>query len=687
MLTLVSAVVTAADVTPECEADPASECEVDSVTDMSVHLIQSRSSLVPGLREALMKGMQPEPASEKPASARPAAGLLDSSIFTQIDVEPTKANQAAPLKINGSAKAAQQAEDFRCSAEGLTPGVCVIASLARPPPLTKASRESDFNEQLNHLNPERLEGALLEEIGTALAGTHGGFSMTHIKEVEESLRNFFASLPKNGAGRLDHTTVRYALHQQFVRRHSWYIRSLNPVGEAQTPASPGEALRGQVPVHLQTSIENLLEGRGLGLHELAVLLATLEHLIQGDTAERMKAAYYVHQMDPSTPASTAEIVDMLKTFMAHFLSLQHTSGYALSLEETREERQSVELTYDGWSSVSSLIYEATMSRAERNADQLVSFSEALSAAQEVLQTFETISARDCQEIKRGLVEMPNGARGEVLLSDIHKKALDGASQLSESVEYLNALGALSESERGTSVLVPNYVLSPSNCLGTTSFFDMCCPNECEVIMDKLEAHLRKPEAEPSVVYSFMRSLYGGDAISGDALTELDNLALHRNGTVALHGYHFTLWLHHAFPRECPRPRREDYAGARQDAEVPSATGDFQAVAHLQFWAAPDAEMLQEVLNAEEKDKEDKEPMVKPFFAVNASKSNASRPKYSNLRDFSADRLSDLAAKKLSQDSLNLGGLGDMSSFAQTRVDAQTPSEEDTVGLNVRRRLR
>ena len=54
----------------------------------------------------------------------------------------------------------------------------------------------------------------------------------------------------------------------------------------------------------------------------------------------------------------------------------------------------------------------------------------------------------------------------------------------ESVEYLRQLGALEGEE--FHVLMPNYMLGPSNCDGTTSFYDLCCPNACEVHKGHLE---------------------------------------------------------------------------------------------------------------------------------------------------------------------------------------------------------
>ena len=49
--------------------------------------------------------------------------------------------------------------------------------------------------------------------------------------------------------------------------------------------------------------------------------------------------------------------------------------------------------------------------------------------------------------------------------------IDHAVLLACSSEYLHKAGVLEEGDkRGPRVLLPNYMLSPSNCLATTSFF-------------------------------------------------------------------------------------------------------------------------------------------------------------------------------------------------------------------------
>jgi len=435
-------------------------------------------------------------------------------------------------------------------------------------------------------------------------------------------------------------------------------------------------------------IEQRLGSRGLGLHELAALVATLEHLIQGDMGERLKAAYAVHNLLPTTVATAMDIAEVLKTFMAHFLSLMHRSGYAMTPRQASQERLDIEAAYAGWQRIIDEV-EAAVRRAlivEGPDQPLLGFDEALAAAREVMERYEFNSARECRDIKQELIAMPGGDTGRVRLADLHRKALQGQMQFGESTEYLSALGALDETGPGApSVLVPNYVYSPSNCLGTTSFYDMCCPNECEALLERLEHRLHAPEVAPADVAELLTEVRGQDALSGLVLSELDSLAYAREGRVALHGLAFAQWLHRAFPHECPRPRAEDFTGAR-GAEVPDAERDFQPVAQLEFILASKAELLAELRQ------EEMAVLVPPPPVDNSSRAGAT------LADGSlqADKFEGLVAQRLAAATgLKLAKGLDATSLAQTQAKvahveaAEQLEQEDNIaatpksGLNVK----
>lgn len=151
--------------------------------------------------------------------------------------------------------------------------------------------------------------------------------------------------------------------------------------------------------------------------------------------------------------------------------------------------------------------------------------------------------------------------GRVPLSSFYQANLDGQWRFSESDHYLRQLGALDEdmSAGGAHVIIPNYVLSPNNCMGSTDHFTVCCRNECESFMDELEAAVGAPEASSDVLVDLVLDIA---AIHSDSEPEvsvalrqqLKKIEGRNGGLVPLHGKLFAQWLHYMFPHECPFPR-------------------------------------------------------------------------------------------------------------------------------------
>merc|ERR1719424_824088 len=133
------------------------------------------------------------------------------------------------------------------------------------------------------------------------------------------LSPIFKSLPKNMHGNLEHVTVRYVLHRVFVQRHGWSIKGLNAAGEAWDASSPTGILKDQVPSFIQGLFEQRLGGRGLGLHELAVFAATLEHLVHNEAIGRLGSALNVHGFLPTASLSTSEADAVLDTYMMAYI--------------------------------------------------------------------------------------------------------------------------------------------------------------------------------------------------------------------------------------------------------------------------------------------------------------------------------------------------------------------------------
>jgi len=329
--------------------------------------------------------------------------------------------------------------------------------------------------------------------------------------------------------------------------------------------------------HLLEVMENKVGQKGLDVKMLAVFVATLEHLLHGDQRERLKQAWAVHALKPDAFTDTTTLASVLEVFMAHYVyvSQKAESGYALTLDVALQEVRTISRIYGGWAKTDFFIQEQVKKRAQITGSKLT-FEDAASAADEVLLMFQKVSGDMCRDMEKTFMGLIGGDKGRVRLEEL--RGADGGDLFRESVSYLRELGALDESSvDDPHVFMTNYMYGPSNCDGTTSFYDLCCPNDCEVNKAHLEKALAAtPEDPVAVVVKFAEEILGG-SLPADQRQGLTQLAEANGGQVLIHGRGFATWLHSTFPRECPKPREADFKGMAGDV-VPDANTDFQATA-------------------------------------------------------------------------------------------------------------
>merc|ERR1719183_3072044 len=155
------------------------------------------------------------------------------------------------------------------------------------------------------------EKALLAEIEVALGSGHRHATEKRLKRLEQMLRPMFGAMTKNENGNLGSAAAGYVLHRVFVQRHGWFIRALEPTGNALAAwnsSSPTSILEERVPEHVQNLFEKRLGARGLGLKELAILAGTLEHLVHVEGLERLKVAYLAKGLSQEDVLSEEEAI-------------------------------------------------------------------------------------------------------------------------------------------------------------------------------------------------------------------------------------------------------------------------------------------------------------------------------------------------------------------------------------------
>jgi hypothetical protein len=411
------------------------------------------------------------------------------------------------------------------------------------------------------LSAEGIQTSLLEEIELAF-GT--GSASKHLTQLEASLTPIYNSLPKNEHGNLVHSTVRYALHRLFVLRHGWNIKGLGANGGTWNSSSPTRVLKDQVPAYIQDMFEKRLGEKGLGLQELAVFAATIEHLIHTEAVGKLGDAFSLLDLLPTGTLSESEGYQVLDTYMTAYIlgedlkNLTRTSAIDLVAQmpelflSWRETQQFVRDIHKRIANVTS-----------DDSQSVFDFAMLANIVEVIGEEFGTFQNSECVSLKKTLIGMEDRSTGRVKLADFYKPALSGAWQFQESLGYLRQVGALDESGSGeASVIMTNYLYSHANCIASSGYYSVCCKEECEGLLGHLEQKLVAPEAVPSEILSIVTKLESSTVsvprnLSATLLGRLDDIANHHGGMIPLHGRLFAQWMHHAFPHECPYPHLSD----------------------------------------------------------------------------------------------------------------------------------
>mmetsp|Transcript_26986 Transcript_26986/g.49048 ORF Transcript_26986/g.49048 Transcript_26986/m.49048 type:complete len:556 (+) Transcript_26986:85-1752(+) len=419
-----------------------------------------------------------------------------------------------------------------------------------------------------HISKQEVQTSLLEEIEASL-GT--GTAAKRLHEIEEQLRPMFASLPKNEHGGLGHSVVRYALHRLFVQRHGWLVEGLDPAGSAFNDSSPAGILKTQVSSYLQELFEERMHGKGLGLHELAVFAATIEHLIHNEAVGRLGDALALHSVLPTSPLTAAEADQVLDSYMMAYIIGADLKN--MSQARAKSLHAQMPKLYLSWRETQKFIRSMRQSVTAATATHEINFATLAKVAQTLGEKFGRFQDGECQDMKAKLVGIEDRGSGRARLADFYKPALMGGDwQFQESAAYLRQLGVLDEADPADPrVIIVNYVVSQTNCIASSSFYSVCCMNECEALLGHIEEQVASPETTAQHIVSLVQNLPSSSVsaprkLSPIMLQRLNDIATGHGGTVPIHGRLFAQWMHHAFPRECPYPHLSNTTQAHNAEE-------------------------------------------------------------------------------------------------------------------------
>jgi len=216
----------------------------------------------------------------------------------------------------------------------------LMAALIQSPQMAMSQGTSFLSRSFAPSTPEEFRG-LLQEIEDLIGKAS---TRSRVPQLESLLRPIYAALPKDERGGLGHAAVRYALHRFFTKRHGWHMTGLGHSGGAWIESSATGILEGKVPSHVQDLFDQLLGDQSFGLHELAVFVTALEHLIRVDTATRVEAAYTARRIPMEQAISDSQVDLLLDT---QFLILMFAPNVSNSSWVSRIKN--VTKSYPGWS--------------------------------------------------------------------------------------------------------------------------------------------------------------------------------------------------------------------------------------------------------------------------------------------------------------------------------------------------
>jgi len=261
-------------------------------------------------------------------------------------------------------------------------------------------------QSADRVSAEDIQTSLLEEIEGSL-GT--GIASKRITDMKAVLSPMFMSLPKNQHGNLEHVTVRYVLHRVFVQRHGWSIKGLDSAGEAWNSSSPTGILKDQVPSYIQNMFEQRLSGKGLGLQELSVFAATIEHLVHNEAVGRLADAMNIYSLLPTASMTNAQADTVLDTYMMAFILGEHFSN--MTLKQAQQFLGSMPDIYLAWADTQKFVRKvkqdvtsAMGGGSTPNEQEQISFAVLVKVAETVGEQFGKFQDAECKGLKAALEE-------------------------------------------------------------------------------------------------------------------------------------------------------------------------------------------------------------------------------------------------------------------------------------------
>jgi len=416
---------------------------------------------------------------------------------------------------------------------------------------------SRSESSLRGISQEEIGQALLKELEETFGSSqHRKETERQLHEFEDELRTTFKALPKNRRGALEGSYARYALHRFFAQRYGWQVKGLE-MGSSGWYANSGVGVMGdRMPLNMRKLFEARLEVYGLVLRDLAALAVTIDSIFRSDVHDRLRVVYAAFNFDAVAVLDYDDALAVAHAYMATLII-----GNPVEQLDSADVMvsNSAFLMQERYDQISDLL---TRTMHQVGGEDLQKFDWELMTSWLLAfgKQLGHLENQECQSMKYQLLDQEaDQGSGRVSILDFHSTDLN----FEESLEELRSMEALDETNPGDpKVIIPNYLMGATNCVSPAGYYSICCLDECEELMDKIEGQFEAPAASPKAIASFVASLASATVPANKSLAPgllemLEGLAMHNGGMVALHSNKFAQWLHQAYPRECSEPRLTD----------------------------------------------------------------------------------------------------------------------------------
>lgn len=425
-----------------------------------------------------------------------------------------------------------------------------------------------------------LQKAMSEAMGEG-HGVHG----ERLMQVREFLSRIFRTLPKNSYGRIERSMLRYTLHRYFAQRYSIFVKGMEPTRNHSLMKKDRESVGAdiildQVPAYAESLLEGRFADHGFGLEDVVVMATTLEQLILGSGTTGLATAFSIRNHSTSAALSHEQFNEVLETYVLLWLV---GDGADQDATQVSTDPKFIEEALPQWKEVIGFsrgevdrwMHESRNARDSPGSPfkTKYSFADGQSVVEHITAGYGHWWEQECQGIKKKLTDLDPSGTGRVPLSSFYRSSMEGEWRFGESEAYLRELGALDDSSawRGPQVIIPNYLLAASNCIIASTYYLVCCVNECEALLSRVEDSIKSPVATVEELIPVVEGLSEPPKPLTTALdSQLRRIAETHKGKIPLHGRLFSQWMHYAFPQECPFPHPKGKATARTPLEFGDA---------------------------------------------------------------------------------------------------------------------